>query len=470
MTLYDNIDKWDTREWSKVLNRNANLQNVEVRLDHKAPDGGAILHDVYWGLYKGDPRVKEDEDIAASQRWMKGVMDSLKETNEWNELRSRCRLNPIDAESATNEIVKTLEPMVPQLYRENEEQTNEAPNGEAKSEVQSLLDMLELDDETPSANQPGMQLRKVMRQAAKKAIEEIDAIDDAMYGMGWGGGDGKSSITSGVEKMQLAKLLRDNPDLRKIAELAGKLRRIATRTQKSKPRHGTDEVHSVTVGDDLARLIPIEMAYLNHPELKFDFIRRLVEKQVQHYELRGVEREAKGPIVFCIDESGSMKAIGPDGVTRDVWAKASMLAVSNIAREQKRGLIIIHFSDCVKRVDVFEPGKFEFIDLVESALYFANGNTDFEAPLTAVIDRIDRAHMNDQFKQSDVIFITDGVCTISDAFLNRFNEFKTQYDVKCVGFSVMDKGITTLRKFCDDVAPVYGMTGKSQATDLMFAV
>lgn len=465
MTIYENIDAWDMREWSRVLDRNANLQSTERRLDDKAPDGGAILHDVYWGLYKGDPRVKKNDDIPGNHRWMKKVMDSLKETNEWTELRSRCKLNPIEAESATSQIIKTLEPMVPNLHKESD---NQPLNQQAKTKAQALLSMLDDDDDIgePAPSDPGMALRKAMRQAAKEALDEMDAIDDAMYGMGFGEGDGKSTITSGATKLKLAQLLRENPQLRKIAELAGKLRRIATRTQKSKPKHGTDEIHSVTVGDDLARLIPVEMAYLNHPELKLDFIRRLVEKQVQQYELKGTEREAKGPIIFCVDESSSMNALGPDGVKRDVWAKASMLAIANIAREQKRRLTVIHFSDGVSQIDHFEPGKYDFIDLVECALHFAGGGTNFVDPLEQAKVEVTRSDR----KEADIIFITDDACHLYDDFIKDFNTWKEETDTHCYGLPVMGKGATVLSKFCDEVAPVHGMTNKSKATDLMFSI
>lgn len=456
MSIYKNIDAWDTREWSRTIKSSKTLQDSEIRLNKRAEDGGAVLHDVYFGLYKADPQVKEDEEILSDQRWIKDTMSALKDTSEWKELRNRCRLNPVDAEVATCELIKTLEPLVPDLAPKKGESQDPHP-------ASQLLNMLASDGPggggQATTDEASNKLRRTMRKAAKKAIEEMDAIEDAMQGMGYGSGDGVDGMTSSANKLKLSQMLRDNDRLKRIAELAGKFRRIASQTQKSKPRRGMEEIHDVTLGDDLARLVPAEMLNLAQPLRKLDMLRRMTEKQLVQYALRGRQREAKGPIVFCIDNSSSMRG------DRDTWAKACMLAIANIARAQKRTLVVIHFNSTVQRIDTFEAGKYDFTDLVECALFFSGGGTDFEPALGAAAFEVRGRHKN-----ADIIFITDDDCDIESAFVEDFNKFKTENDTQVIGIPVFGAGERVLNKFCDQIEPVYNMTDSGKAMTTMFSV
>lgn len=455
MTIYRNIDAWDVREWSRVISKNTELQQSEQRINQHTDDGGAILHDVYFGLYKADPQEREDPDLPIQHRWIKDTMKALHDTSEWRELRERCRLNPIDAETATSELVRTLEPLIPKIAPPKNQPQDPNP-------ASQFLNMLGGDGgggQTDGSQMDKDKLRRTIRKAVRETIQEMDAMDDAMYGMGWGSGDGADGMTSGADKLKLAQQLRSNPKLKKIAELAGKFRRIAMQTQKSKPRRGVEEIHSVTLGDDISRLVPAELMNFLHPLRKLDMLRRMAEKQLVQYALRGRVREAKGPIVFCIDNSASMAG------QREIWAKACMLALANIAREQKRPLVVIHFDTMVRRIDNFPAGGYEFANLVESALFFSGGGTSFTEPLNQAITQVEA--LDDK---ADIIFITDDDCGLGTSFINEFNEWKVEHDTQCIGIPVCGAGERTLSKFCDQVEPVFNMTDNSQAMTTMFGV
>ena len=86
----------------------------------------------------------------------------------------------------------------------------------------------------------------------------------------------------------------------------------------------------VTLDGDLGRLLPHELARLSLPELEDDTLRRLAERQLMSREYHGTEPVAKGPVILCVDESGSMHG------EKVHTAKALALAMAWVARQQRR--------------------------------------------------------------------------------------------------------------------------------------
>ena len=98
------------------------------------------------------------------------------------------------------------------------------------------------------------------------------------------------------------------------------------------------------------------------------------------YKLNSNNEKCKGPIVCCIDTSGSMSG------NREMWSKAVAIAMLEIAHNQKRDFAGILFSNKVSfnspiiiPKDNIEPNK--VLELAES---FSGGGTDFEEPLREV--------------------------------------------------------------------------------------
>ncbi len=286
-------------------------------------------------------------------------------------------------------------------------------------------------------------VRRVAREACGKAAEEADRTNEIIQAFAYGVGTGKPQYASPSIKKEVAAKLQNNHHLKRIAELAGRMRRIAAEKQKQKTKHGVDELADITVGDDLARLIPAEIAKLSHPLLKLDFQKKYLEKSLLQYKLRGKERQVRGPIVVCIDESGSMSG------SRDVWAKAVGLALLQIAQQQGRKYAMIHFDSSVTRVDKFDK-KADFTDIMDAVCHFTSGGTNFEKPLTEASRIITREK---EFKQGDCIFVTDGSCEINDDWLRGFNDCKKTNEFNVISVAISDRS-TTCNRFSDKVVHI----------------
>src|SRR5262249_52952845 len=158
--------------------------------------------------------------------------------------------------------------------------------------------------------------------------EEVKEYCDARDGLGMGeGAPGERRNPKAVAEAY--KRVRNNPTLRRIAEFAGRFRRVAQSKQRMKTVHGLDDVVGVEMGGDVARLLSHELAKLGIEELELDTLRRIAERQALCRDYSATEPAGKGPIIITLDESGSMTT------TIDA-AKGLALALAWIARQQKR--------------------------------------------------------------------------------------------------------------------------------------
>jgi uncharacterized protein with von Willebrand factor type A (vWA) domain len=266
--------------------------------------------------------------------------------------------------------------------------------------------------------------------------------------------------------MELLNKLRSSSKLQQIARLAGRYRRLALQTRREKVKRGMDEQHSITQGKDLGRLIPSEWMRLKHPLTKKMFKADFIEGKTLMYEIRGKEKKAKGPIICCIDESGSMSGLP------ETWSKSVALALLEIAREQKRDFYVIHFSSGARMEQLhtnefLKDNLFDIEQMIDMSEYFENGGTEFEPPLDWARVKIGEGK---QWKKADIIFITDGESAVTHQWLENFNAWKKENKVSI--YSVLiDSGPSTpivLKLFSDKVEKLSSM--KQDADDLAVSI
>ena len=447
--IIQNLDAWDKREFNERIEDDYDVQRMEETGSQKVYNYAEFMRDVFGGLYKYAPQVRDIDEAPADEKWADSIYDEIQQLPEWKTLRERTKMNADAAAAAT---VKFCEQFVDKLPKTGKHRQTPSRSGE-NVYVNKNEGVIELNDLDMSA------VRRYARDACEQATEEADKTNEMLAAFGYGTGDGRPQYASPTQKKEAAKMIKGNYHLQRIAELAGRMRRIASEKQKQKTKHGVDELADIKVGDDLARLIPAELGKLAHPLMKLDFQRKFLEKQLLQYELRGREREGRGPLVVCVDESGSMRG------ERDIWAKAVVMALLQIAQQQKRKFALIHFSGTVSRIDRFESrvGPAELIDAVA---HFTGGGTDFEAPLgdaaQIICDEKD-------YNKADIVFITDDDCSISDSWLQKFLKDKKEF-----GFSVISVAIaahaSVCERFSDQTVYINDIRSDELAKEVMFSV
>ena len=147
-----------------------------------------------------------------------------------------------------------------------------------------------------------------------------------------GRGKGKEEPLSREEERreELRFLKSLPPSLRKLARRIGRAGGEEKAPSGRFPAAAQSDIAGITVGDDLNSLLPSEIALLAGRETEDVFFRNFVGKRLQVFASASASQEPvrrqDGPVVICLDRSGSMT-----GRPSDV-ARALAMAVTVYAK------------------------------------------------------------------------------------------------------------------------------------------
>ena len=283
-------------------------------------------------------------------------------------------------------------------------------------------------------------MRQSIRRSVDDAALEVEEITSATAGLS---GLGGSARTSEETHALLASALKTSESLRRLGQLAGRMRRLAMAKRRSRTRQSASELSDVTTGNDLTRTVPHELMKLADPLLALDFCRAFVERSLLQYELTGHEREGRGPVVVLIDDSDSMD--GPAAT----FARAAALALADVALADKRACRLVRFSHRINGVLDLRPGRTGDTQALLAFLSGAvDGGTSFELPL-----RLARAAIESEpiYERADVVLITDGEAEISDEFLREWNQRATREGMSTYALHIGGTSPAVLKRLATDV-------------------
>lgn len=223
---------------------------------------------------------------------------------------------------------------------------------------------------------------------------------------------------------EYAKSLQRDPQLRELAELLGRWKteekQVETfKLQQPVPErawkpnlYGKSEIIGIHHSDDIGSMLPSEVALLSSPETEIILSKKFVEKKLLTFQYRSqnissspkmktemiqmTELNERGPMVICIDTSGSMFG-APERI-----AKALALAILEIALKQKRRAYLISFSTGIKTIEMtgMEENVDKMIDFLRMSFH---GGTDIQPALEETV----KVLKNDAFAKADVLIISD---------------------------------------------------------------
>ena len=264
-------------------------------------------------------------------------------------------------------------------------------------------------------------------RAAAAAGRELDDLREASVSLGLGPGRPGANDPRAVAA--LFKRVRADPGLRRVCELAGRFRLVARSQQRRKSDDGFDEVTGVTLGGDVGRLVPAELARLLVPELELDALRRIAERQALCREYGATEPVGKGPVVVCVDESGSMEGAKAE------TAKALALAVAWVARRQRRWAGLVAYSgDSGERLLALPPGRWDELALADWVSAFIGRGSSLDVPVRELPDYVRR--LGAPTGVTDVLFVTDAACRIPADVVARFNAWRAAARARVVSLVV----------------------------------
>jgi len=249
----------------------------------------------------------------------------------------------------------------------------------------------------------------------------------------------------------LARLLHDN---QRIKDLAYRMGRNYISEDKKKatkiPEASKNEVHGTHRSNDSMRMLPSELVNLEDETLEVLFYARLLEHNLLTYELQGVtyingeeqqtSQKRTGPVVACLDTSGSMAGAPL------LKAKASLLAIANILKQEQRSLHVLLFGSNgeLKEFSMNEVNNSS--GLLSFLQQSFGGGTDFETPLKRALEIIKN---DEDFIKADILMISDGDCILSTEFIASLDTEKNLLD--CSIYSVLCDGKRVEDNFSDEI-------------------
>jgi uncharacterized protein with von Willebrand factor type A (vWA) domain len=222
------------------------------------------------------------------------------------------------------------------------------------------------------------------------------------------------------------------------------------------------ELQGIRHSDRLERMLGSEAMQIRHPVLHKLWRARLAESRLLTYQSEAVlieqvpdpgarprrhaapahEALERGPMILCIDTSGSMKG-GPENI-----AKAVVLEALRTARRERRRCRLMAFGgpgELVEReLDLSRGSMTGLLELLGQAF---DGGTDVQTPIERAIATV---HAQG-WRSADLLIVSDGEFGCTAATLARLDAARAELGLRVQGILVGDRETMGLLEVCDDI-------------------
>lgn len=241
---------------------------------------------------------------------------------------------------------------------------------------------------------------------------------------------------------QIIKEMVLNNNIKAVVEKLGKGNAEEEKNSKKEIiiEMSQNEVFGIHKSNDITRLLPSELVLFENEEMENLFYAKMYENSLLTYEIAGEDKKEKdkeeieykkGPVIACIDTSGSMRG---NPIKK---ARALLLAISKILQTEKRKMYVILFGSAGQILEFKMENEKEIADLLKFLNQEFNGGTDFNTPLKRVIKIIENEK---NYEKSDILFVTDGLCSLNDENRKIVESKKKKlnfkiFTVNCTGYT-----------------------------------
>lgn len=287
----------------------------------------------------------------------------------------------------------------------------------------------------------------------KKLLERLKSFTKD-FGRLWDLAQGEFNDNGFDVIEQYAGLLQDDEGLTELAKMIGRhyeeerkfhkeLRSkiVVEKYYNPEPAY-KGEICGLRLSDSLADALPSELALYGNSSSRQIFKMKYAQKQILSYAYsRNVEYQKareemeevdvgevidhKGPMIICVDTSGSMRG------TPERVAKTVAFALAKKAMEEERGCYLVSFST---GIEVMDLGCFASVDGISNLVKFLrmgfSGGTDANPALAHSVQMLE----GKDWKNADVLMISDFVMDSLDKDLEE--RIKIQRENKSRFFSL----------------------------------
>ena len=479
--------KLDDNIYADLRTGDTDLDDIEKAATEKLKTFPALSQDIFQSFYSlAQRRNPEGQLSAAAREFNARLLENVTEQDDYLTLKNVCEGRELLAYEAAGEFISRTADDLDSLLQDiggdkgflRTLEKLETSADEAAEKLSELAEQVQ-STRTPSeplkkeliaaANQYAKKQRQVdavskiigdamLRKkdeisdtvsvavhAAKEKAEEVSNIISS-----WS--DDPADMRKSPMNIELLEKVRKSPALRDISRYLGKFREIFAQGRKNGYTYGRGETYSLELGNDLGRALTSELSMLAMPQTIPLFLRKVQQKQIKQYRRREPSYKGMGDIICCLDESGSTEG------DPAAWGKAVAMTLLEIAAESKRKFALVHFAGSQRcQVDLFLPGEYSIEDKLRASETFLDGGTNFERPLTEALELME----NHGFENADIVFITDGVCSVSEEFTEMLCGKQAERHFTVTGI-LLDKGQDlsfSLSPFCQNIYRTSELSG-----------
>lgn len=223
------------------------------------------------------------------------------------------------------------------------------------------------------------------------------------------------------------------------------------------------ETKGITRSDSISRMLPQESSLLTNPILKKLWHAKRAEHALLSYTVEGTEvleteekleqesvtekqgnktNKNRGPMVICLDTSGSMKGL-PENI-----AKATVLECLKVAYKERRRCYVYLFGSKkeVSKLDVTLDAS-GFNDLLNFLTMSFGGGTDAEGPLNKALEKCD----SEEWYKADILLVSDGEFPVSSVLSRKIGNRREKQGLQVHGIQIGNTHYTSMNKICDPI-------------------
>ena len=402
----------------------------------------------------------------------------ISELNEFESLRRQVNGDPDFCALATSKLMDAVNKALPQMLDGMREEVKD----EQRKKAQELLGMDTSKGPGSGDTPTGIdEFRAMVRSACTDAAKEVGEVKAAMAGLKPGMDAAPQMYgQQDTRRMELALQLKNNPKLKKLMMLAGRLRRMAEATRKERDPDGVGVITGVTRGNDIMRMLPSEMAMMKMPQMRTYQLVKMAERKMAEYRMEGEKKEGRGPMIAMLDTSSSMR-----NGDRALWASAAALSCLATAQEEKRACTVLGFNTTVSFIytvdaegNAWEYPSHSELDqrkaveggALEVSLRITSlrcsGGTDFDNPLQVAMNLDDELCI--EAGKADLLMVTDGEAKVSDTVFDVVMEAKEEKEMRVYGLTVGGGSFSkAMNQLCDNIVDIDAAMGEEEVASAL---
>lgn len=454
------------------LRTDSGLPEIERQNRNRLKSFSELANDVFQSIYGIYPKFNDDRDMSAQARLVnKRILNGLMADDKYISVKKICEGKELAAIAATEEFIQSVADDLDSFLPDDKNDVLETLKKDREQLTQKLLDIVgginklsgdsrrkaekrasELANRINSKREQAEMYENILKNNMQKrdaavrtavrdaAIAAKEKAEDVVYQLiAWG--DGDSQLRKNELNGEVLKRCAGSQKLRYIAKFLGRYKELLNSKRISGYAYGRGEKYDIGLGNNLSRTLTSDLSMLASPALVPLFARKYRNKSLKEYRRREPEYKGKGDVIVCLDESSS--TFGENSA----YGMALAMVLYELCRVNHTNFALVHFAKDTK-TDFFP--KDELVSgkrLMSCAETFLSGGTSFDNAVKGALD------VAVKMDKPDIVFITDGECSLSDNVQTELEKFKAGTGAKLTGI-LLDKGNCfefSLAQFSDKV-------------------